>query len=284
MFPSPRSISSLRMKLRTAFGNDCSRFAGLKGFADGSLGSATAYFFEPYTDDPKTWGLLNAQMFPEGDHGQTGSGRRQGRPADRDPCHRRPGQRHRSSIFSTKPRRERRRGTGASGSSTPSISGPTDIARFGKLKVIASVQPYHAIDDGRWAEKKIGPERARPRIPSNRSWTPASSPSVRTGRSPRWTRSWASTPRSRAGRSTRRIPAAGSPNRRSCWKKPSRDSLSTARLPNSPKISKARSTPGKLADFVVLDRNLFAIKPEDIRDARVVMTIVNGEIVYGRRI
>ena len=38
---------------------------------------------------------------------------------------------------------------------------PEDIARFGRLGILASVQPYHAIDDGRWAEAKIGPRRAR---------------------------------------------------------------------------------------------------------------------------
>src|SRR5262249_25158011 len=35
------------------------------------------------------------------------------------------------------------------------------LARFGKQKVVASVQPYHAIDDGRWAIKRIGPERLK---------------------------------------------------------------------------------------------------------------------------
>src|SRR5207245_7456144 len=38
---------------------------------------------------------------------------------------------------------------------------PADVPRFGQLGVIASMQPYHAIDDGRWAEKVIGPERAK---------------------------------------------------------------------------------------------------------------------------
>src|SRR5262249_5749568 len=37
----------------------------------------------------------------------------------------------------------------------------TDIPRFGKLGVVASMQPYHAIDDGNWAEQRIGPERAK---------------------------------------------------------------------------------------------------------------------------
>src|SRR5450756_1378568 len=36
---------------------------------------------------------------------------------------------------------------------------PKDFDRFASLEVIASLQPYHAIDDGRWAERRIGPER-----------------------------------------------------------------------------------------------------------------------------
>src|SRR4029450_10001907 len=35
------------------------------------------------------------------------------------------------------------------------------IPRFGKQKVIASVQPYHAIDDGRWAVQRIGAQRLK---------------------------------------------------------------------------------------------------------------------------
>src|SRR6476469_9636646 len=38
---------------------------------------------------------------------------------------------------------------------------PKDFDRFAALKVIASVQPYHAIDDGRWAERRIGPDRIK---------------------------------------------------------------------------------------------------------------------------
>src|SRR5206468_8527666 len=48
------------------FGNEMLRMGGLKGFADGSLGSSTAFFFEPYSDTPNTRGLLFDQMLPEG--------------------------------------------------------------------------------------------------------------------------------------------------------------------------------------------------------------------------
>ena len=52
--------------VRAAFGTDRLRIGGLKGFADGSLGSSTAFFFEPYSDTPDTRGLLFDQMLPEG--------------------------------------------------------------------------------------------------------------------------------------------------------------------------------------------------------------------------
>ena len=52
--------------VRAAFGSDRLRIGGLKGFADGSLGSTTALFFEPYNDAPNTRGLLFDQMLPEG--------------------------------------------------------------------------------------------------------------------------------------------------------------------------------------------------------------------------
>src|SRR4029077_6188626 len=52
--------------VRAAFGSDMLRIGGLKGFSDGSLGSTTAFFFEPYNDAPNTRGLLFDQMLPEG--------------------------------------------------------------------------------------------------------------------------------------------------------------------------------------------------------------------------
>src|SRR3979411_1003719 len=52
--------------VRGAFGSDMLRIGGLKGFADGSLGSTTAFFFVPYNDAPATRGLAGDEMFPEG--------------------------------------------------------------------------------------------------------------------------------------------------------------------------------------------------------------------------
>ena len=77
--------------VRAAFGSDWLRIGGLKGFADGSLGSSTALFFEPYNDAPDTRGLLFDQMLPEGIMLQRVEGADKAGPADYDPCHRRRG-------------------------------------------------------------------------------------------------------------------------------------------------------------------------------------------------
>ena len=55
-----------KIGVQAAFGSDMLRIGGLKGFSDGSLGSSTALFFEPYSDTPNTRGLLFDQMLPEG--------------------------------------------------------------------------------------------------------------------------------------------------------------------------------------------------------------------------
>ncbi|EEF58823.1 Amidohydrolase 3 [Pedosphaera parvula Ellin514] len=52
--------------MKAPFGNDMLRIGGLKGFSDGSLGSSTALFFEPYSDDAHNRGLPGPEMFPEG--------------------------------------------------------------------------------------------------------------------------------------------------------------------------------------------------------------------------
>ena len=136
------------------------RFGGLKGFTDGSLGGRTAFFFEPYSDSPDYCGLLQEEMLPEG------SMERRIREADQAGI---PvsvhaiGDRANSillDIFAqvalTNGPRDRR----------PRIEHAQhlkeqDIRRMAGLGVIASIQPAHVIDDGGWAEKRIGPERCK---------------------------------------------------------------------------------------------------------------------------
>src|SRR5712692_10443692 len=66
MTPIQQWEAPARAGILAGFGNNWIRLGALKGFADGSLGSTTALFFEPYNDAPDTSGLLNQMMFPEG--------------------------------------------------------------------------------------------------------------------------------------------------------------------------------------------------------------------------
>ena len=139
-----------------AFGGDRLRIGGLKGFADGSLGSATAAMFEPFTDDPKNRGLTMQAMT---------DGRMKAAATDADAHNLQIaihaiGDRANDEVLkiyeSIANVRERRFRIEHAQHLNPDL-----IKRFAADHVIASMQPYHAIDDGRWAEAKLGHERAR---------------------------------------------------------------------------------------------------------------------------
>jgi len=146
--------------VRAAFGSDMLSVGGLKGFSDGSLGSSTALFFEPYADAPQTRGLPGNEMFPEGAMLQ--------RVLDADHAGLQVmihaiGDRANDQILQifeevtarNGPRDRRFRIEHAQHLRTQ------DIPRFARAQIVASMQPYHCADDGRWAEKRIGSERAK---------------------------------------------------------------------------------------------------------------------------
>ena len=146
--------------VRAAFGTDRLRIGGLKGFADGSLGSSTAFFFEPYSDTPDTRGLLFDQMLPEGImlervEAADKLGLQVMIHAIGDEANLRVLDIYRQAAEQNGPRDRRFRIEHAQ------HLRPSEIPRFGQQKVIASMQPYHEADDGRWCEKRIGPERSK---------------------------------------------------------------------------------------------------------------------------
>ena len=141
----------------TGFGNDWIRIGGIKLFADGSMGSGTAAFFEPYADDPSTSGLL----IQEPACAREGHVRRRRAPASSSSFTPLATARTRSSSTfwrsscgraGTRDRRPR--------IEHAQVVRDADKARFRKAGVIASIQPSHCIDDMRWAEKRIGKTRS----------------------------------------------------------------------------------------------------------------------------
>ena len=269
-----------RLRMKSPFGGAYLQLAGLKGFVDGSLGSATAYFFEPYADAPDKSGLLHGQMFPEGVM------ERRILAADRAGLQvaiHAIGDRANSLILdifekaaaANGPRDRRWRVEHAQ------HLRPADIARFGRLGVVASVQPYHLIDDGRWAERKIGPERART--------TYAFESLRRAGARLAFGSDWTVAPLDPVlgiyAATTRRTLDGEHPGGWVPEEKISVEEAVRAYTVNGAWVEFAESSkgmigPDKLADLVVLDRDIFAVPPEAIAGAKVAMTVFDGKILF----
>ena len=271
----------VRLRLRGSFGDDRLKLAGLKGFVDGSLGSATAYFFEPYSDDPSTSGLLNAQMFPEGIMEKRileadRAGLQVAVHAIGDHANALLLDIYQRAMAANGPRDRRWRIEHAQ------HLRPEDIVRMGRLGVIGSVQPYHAVDDGRWAERKIGRERCRTTYPF-RSLLDSK---VTLAFGSDWTVAPLDPLAGIQAAVTRATLDGGNPGG---WIPEQRISVEEAirgftmggAYAEFGEDVKGSIKEGKLADFVVLDRNILKGSPERIKDARVVMTILGGRVVFG---
>lgn len=280
--PISSAEAVIRMQLKPGFGNDRLRFLGLKGFADGSLGSSTAYFFEPYTDDPRTRGLLHGQMFPEGVMEKRILAAEK---AGLQVAIHAIGDRANAIILDIF---EKAVAQGGARDRRFRIEHaqhlrPADIARFGRLGIVASVQPYQVIDDGRWADSKIGPGRAKT--------TYAFRSLLEAGARLAFGSDWPVAPMDPVmgiyAAVTRRTldeknPDGWVPDQKIPLEEALRGFTVYAATAEFAEADKGSIAPGKLADFTVLDRDLFRIKPAEIREARVIRTIVGGEVVFKR--
>ncbi|MCX6571313.1 MAG: amidohydrolase [Candidatus Aminicenantes bacterium] len=269
-----------RLKLKSPFGSPYLKLAGLKGFVDGSLGSATAYFFEPYTDDPGTSGLLHGQMFPEGIMEKRimeadRAGLQLAIHAIGDKANSLLLDMYEKAVAANGPRDRRWRVEHAQ------HLRPADIVRFGRLGLVASVQPYHLIDDGRWAEGKIGPERARTTY-AFRSLREAGATLV-------FGSDWTVAPLSPVlgiyAAVTRRTldgkkPGGWIPEEKISVEEAVRAYTVNGAYTEFAEAAKGTIQAGKLADMVVLDRDIFTIPPEEIAGVKVAMTVFDGKIVH----
>jgi predicted amidohydrolase YtcJ len=142
------------------FGSEKMQLGALKSFADGSLGSTTAWFFDPYSDAPDTRGIPSPELLhPAEMYEEMRSADKAGLQLAVQAI----GDRANQTILGKFEKLEVENGSSDRRLRIEHAQhlSPADIPRFSKLRVIASVQPYHAIDDGRWADRRIGAERAK---------------------------------------------------------------------------------------------------------------------------
>ncbi len=272
--------SPARAGILAGFGNEWVRTGVLKGYADGSLGSTTAWFLEPYNDAPATSGLPASMMFPEGNMKKMALG------ADQAGLHlavHAIGDRAIRHILDLFMELQRQRGQADRRLRIEHAQHihPDDIPRFAKLKVIASMQPYHAIDDGRWAEKRIGARRCETTyafrslldagavLAFGSDWPVAPL-------SPWWGLYAAVTRRTLDGKN----PEGWVPSQKITLEEAIRAYTMGAAYAEFSEKEKGSLTAGKLADVIVLDSDLFALDPVHLKDVKVMATIVGGRVVY----
>ena len=253
------------------------RIGGLKGFVDGSLGSHTAAFLHPFTDAPRDSGLL---VNTEQDlYTWTSNADRAGLQVmvhaigDR-------AIRIQLGIYEKVERVNGARDRRFRIEHAQHIA-PPDIPRFASLGVIASMQPYHAIDDGRWAERVIGPERIR----TTYAFRSLRDAGARLAFGSDW---FVAPPTPLEGiyaAVTRRTlddrnPSGWVPEQKITVEDALRAYTTGGAYASFDETEKGSLERGKLGDFVLIDRDLTRIAPETIRDAKVMMTVVGGRIVY----
>jgi predicted amidohydrolase YtcJ len=252
---------------------------GVKGFVDGSLGSHTAAFIEPYTDLKTDTGLfvnseedlyrwvseadkagLQVVIHAIGDRAiNTLLNIYERVAAENDERDRRFRIEHSQHIA------------------------PPDIERYGKLKVIASMQPYHAIDDGRWAEEYIGPER----IKTTYAFRSLLDSGATIALGSDWFVAPATPLEGIYSAVTRRTldgknPDGWVPDQKITITEALKAYTINAAYASFEENIKGTLEPGRLADFVVLDRDITTIDPVEIWNMKVQQTWVGGKKVFDR--
>ena len=265
--------------MRSGLGDEWIRLGALKILSDGSMGSGTAAFFEPYSDDPKTSGLLLQpvpeleRMIAEAD----AAGFQLAVHAIGDRANSLVLDAFEKAARANGPRDRRFRIEHAQ------VVRKQDLPRFKSLGVVASIQPSHCIDDMRWAEKRIGRERARDSY-NFRSFTDA-------GIAVAFGTDWYVEPLDpRLGlyaAVTREFPGGGPPGG---WLPEEKISLADAldlytrgsAYAEFAEKEKGTLEVGRLADIVVFAADLFRVPPREILATPVDLTIVGGRVVFDR--
>jgi predicted amidohydrolase YtcJ len=265
--------------IQADFGSPYLHIGGVKGFADGSLGSTTALFFEPYVDTPNTRGIASAEL---ADPAKMWSNIEHADAAGLQIAIHAIGDKANDTILSFYERLEREHGPRDRRLRIEHAQHlrAGDIPRFGRDGVIASMQPYHCIDDGRWAEKRIGPERAKT--------TYAFRTLIDSGATLAFGSDWDVAPMAPLmgiyAAVTRRTldgnhPDGWTPEQKITVAEAVRAYTMGSAYASFEEGIKGSIEPGKLADLIVLSDDVFTIDPVKIADAKVYLTIFDGRVI-----
>ena len=257
---------------------------GVKGFMDGSLGSGTAKFIEPYTNDPTNRGVWDEQAIPLekmydrlravdqlqkqvavhaiGDEANTTLLEFYGKIKNATPER----QDHRFRIEHAQHLRV------------------DDISKFSKYGVVACMQPYHCIDDGRWAEERIGYERCRTTyafrsLLDSKAVLAFGSDWYVAPVSPMWGIYAAVTRRTLDDQ----YPNGWIPEQKISVEEAIRCYTINGAYADFSENEKGSLEINKLADFVVLSEDITKIDPVKIKDVQVLKTVVGGDVVYEKK-
>lgn len=276
----PQVDDQAKIGIRHAFGGPFLRIGALKAYADGSLGSRTAFFFEPFSDQAGNYGLLGEEMQPLSlmrDRMMKADS------AGLELCTHAIGDRAISIVLDLY-------------SEIVQAHGPADrrfriehaqhmaakdFDRFAQLHVIASMQPYHAIDDGRWAEGRIGHDRAS-RTYAFRTFLDHG---VRLAFGTDWNVAPLNPMLGIYAAVTRatldgKNPGGWFPDQKLTVAQAVEAYTMGSAFAEFQDKEKGSITVGKLADMVLWSEDIFTIPPERVREVKPVQTIVGGKTVW----
>ncbi len=267
--------------IQVGFGSNKIKLGSVKAYADGSLGSSTALMFKPYDQNPNTKGLASDIVI-------NGNLTKWATDADKN---------HLQlsihaigdsanylmlklfeNITKTNPKWDRRFRI-----EHAQHVRLEDIPLFAKLGVVASVQPYHCIDDGVWAAKRIGT-----RIDYTHPYKSFLEAGIKLCMGSDWSVAPLNAIVGIYAAVTRQTVDGGNPMGWIPKQKISvADAIKGYTINNAyaafEEKEKGSIEPGKLADMVVLSDDILTIKPEKIQNVKVLMTIFDGKIVYEKK-
>lgn len=280
--------------IRIGSGDDWIRMGALKGHIDGIMGTSTARFLQPYSNDPTNRGKWRPLMVDE--KGDFVEGKFLQYMLDADNAGLQItvhaiGDEANHVLLNYLEELNKQNGIKDRRFRLvhAQVIAPDDFKRLGKLGVVAEVQPFHLSDDMRWMEERIGRERCKGAY--------AFKSIKENGAILCFGTDWPGTSASEypinpllglyaaVTRQTINGEPAGGwfPEQRITIEEAIRAYTYNTAYANFEEKTKGSIEVHKVADFVVLNKNLLQATPREILDAKVVMTIVDGKIVYGQQ-